>query len=210
MTEEEWLAGEKPSPMLEFLRGKEGGRKFRLFACACTRRIWQLVIHEGSQLGVTAAERYVDGEDVGGFAKARKSASLGGKKGLGGPIFRAAALSAYACTDSSPLASAIESSRRTATATRNRKKEYRVQVALLYCIFGNPFRPVSFDPSWLTSTVTTLAQQMYDSRDFSAMPILADALQDANCCDDQVLSHCRGPGPHVRGCWCVDGCLGKN
>ncbi|WP_088255672.1 hypothetical protein [Fimbriiglobus ruber] len=77
-------------------------------------------------------------------------------------------------------------------------------------IFGNKTCPVSFDPSWLTSTVTTLARQMYDSRDFSLMPILADALQDSGCCDDQVLSHCRGPGPHVRGCWVVDGCLGKN
>ncbi|OWK43679.1 hypothetical protein [Fimbriiglobus ruber] len=76
-------------------------------------------------------------------------------------------------------------------------------------IVGNPFCPVSFDPSWFTSTVTTLAQQMYDTRDFSLMPILADALQDAGCDDDQVLSHCRGPEPHVRGCFVVDACLGK-
>ncbi|OWK35182.1 hypothetical protein FRUB_10024 [Fimbriiglobus ruber] len=41
------------------------------------------------------------------------------------------------------------------------------------------------------------------------MPILADALQDSGCCDDQVLTHCRGPGPHVRGCFCVDAILGK-
>jgi hypothetical protein len=24
-----------------------------------------------------------------------------------------------------------------------------------------------------------------------------------------LLSHCRGPGPHVRGCWVVDLVLGK-
>ncbi|WP_238602719.1 hypothetical protein [Fimbriiglobus ruber] len=76
-------------------------------------------------------------------------------------------------------------------------------------IFGNPFRPVIFDPAWLTSTGIALARQMYDSHDFSAMPILADALEDAGCCHDQVLSHCRGPGPHVRGCWVVDLLLGK-
>jgi hypothetical protein len=45
-------------------------------------------------------------------------------------------------------------------------------------------------------------------RDFSAMPILADALQDAGCDNDDVLNHCRGAGPHVRGCWVVDGVLG--
>ena len=36
------------------------------------------------------------------------------------------------------------------------------------------------------------------------MPILADALQDAGCDSDDILDHCRGPGPHVRGCWVVD------
>jgi hypothetical protein len=70
-------------------------------------------------------------------------------------------------------------------------------------------RPVTFDPAWLTSTVVTFATQMYESRDFGAMPILADALQDAGCDSADVLDHCRGPGPHVRGCWVVDLVLGK-
>ncbi|MDY3556283.1 hypothetical protein R5W24_005446 [Gemmata sp. JC717] len=52
---------------------------------------------------------------------------------------------------------------------------------------------------------------MYESRDFSAMPILADALQDAGCEDGAVLDHCRDPhGVHVRGCWVVDLVLGKS
>ncbi|VTR91873.1 Uncharacterized protein (Fragment) OS=uncultured bacterium PE=4 SV=1 [Gemmata massiliana] len=84
-----------------------------------------------------------------------------------------------------------------------------VTVAVLRDIFGNPFRPVTFSPSWRTSTAVTLAAQMYESRDFSAMPILADALQDAGCDSADVLDHCRGPGPHVRGCWVVDLVLGK-
>jgi hypothetical protein len=80
---------------------------------------------------------------------------------------------------------------------------------LIRCAFGNPFRPVVFLPEWRTSTVLALAQQMYESRDFSAMPILADALMDAGCDNPQILEHCRGPGPHVRGCFAVDLCLGK-
>lgn len=76
-------------------------------------------------------------------------------------------------------------------------------------IFGNPFRPVVFSPEWRTATAVSLAEQMYDSRDFGAMPILADALQDAGCDDEDVLNHCRGPGPHVRGCWMCDLVLGK-
>jgi hypothetical protein len=78
-------------------------------------------------------------------------------------------------------------------------------------IFGNPFRPVAFDPAWRTDTAVALAKQMYESRDFSATPILADALQDAGCENEDVLSHCRDAnGVHVRGCWVVDLILGKS
>lgn len=78
-------------------------------------------------------------------------------------------------------------------------------------VYGNPFRPVTFNPDWRTSTAVALAKQMYDSRDFSAMPILADALQDAGCDNDDVLTHCRAAaGVHVRGCWVVDLVLGKS
>lgn len=77
-------------------------------------------------------------------------------------------------------------------------------------IFSNPFRPVAFDPSWRTSTAVGLAQSMYESRAFDRMPILADALQDAGCTNEDVLSHCRDPKQvHVRGCWVVDLLLGK-
>ena len=82
-------------------------------------------------------------------------------------------------------------------------------VQMIRDIFGNPFRPVAADPAWLTSTVVALARGIYDDRAFDRMPILADALQDAGCDNDDVLGHCRGPGPHVRGCWVVDLVLGK-
>jgi hypothetical protein len=79
----------------------------------------------------------------------------------------------------------------------------------LRCVIGDPVHSVTADLSWLTSTVVNLARQVYDSHDFSPMPILADALQDAGCDNPDVLEHCRGPGPHVRGCWVVDLVLGK-
>jgi hypothetical protein len=87
--------------------------------------------------------------------------------------------------------------------------ERRAQAAILRDIF-NPFRPVSVDPEWLTSTVVSLARQMYESRDFSTMPILADALQDAGCDNADILNHCHSDGPHVRGCWVVDKLLSKS
>lgn len=87
--------------------------------------------------------------------------------------------------------------------------ERAAQATLLQDIFGNPFRLVAYSPSWRTDTAVSVARQMYDARDFSAMPILADALQDAGCDGDDILNHCRSEGPHVRGCWAVDLVLGK-
>jgi len=82
--------------------------------------------------------------------------------------------------------------------------------ALLRDIFGNPFRPVTFSAEWRTTTAVALARGMYESRDFSAMPILADALQDAGCENADVLDHCRAEKQvHVCGCWVVDLVLGK-
>jgi hypothetical protein len=92
------------------------------------------------------------------------------------------------------------------------------QTTILRCVFGNPFHPVAFSPEWRTDTALALARTMYVARDFSAMPILADALQDAGCDSDDnplpprggnLLDHCRGPGPHVRGCWVLDLVPGK-
>jgi len=89
------------------------------------------------------------------------------------------------------------------------ESESEAQLHLLRDIFGNPFRPAAIDPSWLTSTVVALARGIYEERAFDRMPILADALQDAGCDNEDVLGHCRGPEPHVRGCWVVDLLLGK-
>jgi hypothetical protein len=81
---------------------------------------------------------------------------------------------------------------------------------LLQDIFGNPFHPIAVNPSWLTwndGTVVKLAQSINDDRAFDRLPVLADALDEAGCADAAILGHCRGPGPHVRGCWLVDALL---
>ena len=74
----------------------------------------------------------------------------------------------------------------------------------------NPFRLPAWNPDWLTSTVRDLARTMYDRREFSGMPILADALQDAGCDNSDILNHCQTSGSHYRGCWVVDAILGKS
>ena len=86
------------------------------------------------------------------------------------------------------------------------------QVSLVRDLFGNALRPITHDPAWSVwndRTVVRLAESIYTERAFDRLPILADALEDAGCTDAAVLEHCRGPGPHVRGCWVVDLLLGK-
>jgi hypothetical protein len=80
---------------------------------------------------------------------------------------------------------------------------------ILRDLFGNPFQPVALNPSWRTPTVLALAQEIYDSRAFNRLPALANALEEAGCRDADLLAHCRGAGPHVKGCWAVDLLLGK-
>lgn len=81
--------------------------------------------------------------------------------------------------------------------------------ALVREVLGNPFRLVCFDPDWRTSATLAIARSMYENRDFTAAPILADALEDAGCEDATILDHLRHAPTHVRGCWAVDEVLGK-
>jgi hypothetical protein len=70
--------------------------------------------------------------------------------------------------------------------------------------------------AWGDGTVPRIAQAIYDERrlpegtlDNARLAVLADALLDAGCDDEDLIQHCREPGPHVRGCWAVDLILGK-
>jgi hypothetical protein len=101
------------------------------------------------------------------------------------------------------------------------KAAERVALSDLFrCIFGNPFRPSRPLPpavlTWNDRSVPRLAQAIYEDRkmpggtfDTGRLAILADALLDAGCDDEALMAHCRGDGPHVRGCWAVDLILGK-
>jgi hypothetical protein len=91
----------------------------------------------------------------------------------------------------------------------SRKRWRHEEVLFAMNVLDFNFRDTSMHDDWRTTTATAIASQMYDTREFGAMPVLADALQEAGCENADVLDHCRGPGPHVRGCWGVDLVLGK-
>lgn len=230
MTEQEWLASNHPYPMLNLLRATASGRKASLFGAACCRRLWHLLTDGRSRQAVEVAEQFaeeaVDADSLRAVAErawdaetaacANLLAALSGETG-GTPVLGAseAARSAawladgewwQACSGASfAVAAAVSKEDR----DRIQQQESMQQAVLLRDIIGNPFRPVTALPSWRTTTVTDLAQAIYTERAFDRMPILADALEDAGCANEAVLAHCRGLGPHARGCWVVDLLLGK-
>jgi hypothetical protein len=76
----------------------------------------------------------------------------------------------------------------------------------------HPFQAPAVEPAWRSSNsgaAIQLAQGIYADRAFDRLPILADALEDGGCTNADILNHCRQPGEHVRGCWCVDLVLGR-
>jgi len=246
MTEAEWLACVDPTPMLEFLRGRASDRKLRLFACACVRRAWHLLLDERSRVAVSLAERHADHpmdeverdavrdaafQAAGDIAEQQRARN--GGRPLDTPfdplyreswMYLKAANAATLAVGETATDAAANVPNRSAVALqlerhghipeRERaqtawREERTPQAALLRDIFGNPFRPASLVPAWRTETVLAMARGIYEERAFDRMPILADSLQDAGCTDEDVLGHCRGPGPHARGCWVVDLILGK-
>jgi hypothetical protein len=99
-----------------------------------------------------------------------------------------------------------------ASEARKFDAERAAQTASLHCLLGNPVQKTMIDPAvlaWNDSTVCKIALAIYQERAFERLPILADALEDAGCDNLDILNHCRGEGPHVRGCWVVDLLLGK-
>jgi hypothetical protein len=103
--------------------------------------------------------------------------------------------------------------------SRVKTDEQSAQCRLLACVYGNPFRPLQVDDSWLTwdgGTVQRLAWAADDERalpggtlDDSRLAVLSDALEDAGCTDSNLLGHLRRPGPHARGCHVIDLLLGR-
>ncbi|HEY7330950.1 MAG TPA: hypothetical protein VH592_25155 [Gemmataceae bacterium] len=225
MTEAEWLSATEPTPMLDFLRGKASDRKLRLVAVACCRRIWRSFTDECSRRAIEVAEQFADEKaTIEELGKACISARQAVEQ-VNWDVVRQAACATAWLNISSEISGDSDYNSGIATAmdfaVREVGKGGRVheaalenkgQTDLLREIIGNPFRPVSLDPAWLTwndGTIPKLAQVIYDERAFDRLPILADALEESSCDNADVLGHCRQPGNHVRGCWVIDLILGK-
>lgn len=228
MTEAEWLEHAAPGFMLRFLNDRASGRKLSLFTCNCVEFVWRSLLQRSVPAILERAWGAVDGlvsklelvvaipvpvgpqPSLTHFASKLEVEDWFANRTLEA-AFHPQELSVLTQMRNNIEALAVLLAKDRGQDTAVASQSARTAMAsLLRDLFGNPFRPLNFSPSWRTSTVTALAQTMYDSRDFSAMPILADALQDAGCDNADILNHCREPGLHVRGCFVLDACLGKN
>jgi hypothetical protein len=221
MTETEWLCCDDPGLMLNEMESKTSDRKFRLFAVACCRRMWHLLGEESTRKVVEITEMFADGLVT---PEAHKAAIQSAYNACKEPHDVDPATAAYliawypsfaAAQTCGTISVIMDRTRRQddpdwwTTHISEGEEEAKHQVSLLRCVFGDHFRPVNLDAALLTQKVKTLAQSIYDDRAFERMPELADALAEAGCSNPDILSHCRGPGTHVRGCWVVDLVLGK-
>jgi len=206
MTEREWQTASEPHAMLALLRcsGEPSDRKLRLFAVACSRRVWGRLDALG-RAAVDVAEAFADGCAGPDELRAARLAC----QGAGG---RAAWYAA--ATDPAIAARNAARSAQAGVADDallgSEAAELLAQATLLREVFGDRCRHPSVAPSWLTPAVVKLAQTIYEERAFDRMPELADELEEAGCADEEFLGHCRRPGPHVRGCWVVDLLLGRD
>lgn len=178
MTESGWISSDDPIPMLSHLLGATppaSERKLRLFACACCRAGWPG--EEKVEKFVEAHERFADG---------------------------LLALAGFAAVEESLFPQRLWEVARDGTDWLGDELDYAqsgagVQAALLREVFGNPWRPVAFDPSLRTQIVLSLAQTAYDERlaggalDYARLAVLSDALEEAGCVGERC-GHCGGSG----------------
>jgi hypothetical protein len=204
--EEEWLQTTNPRSMAGFVRGKGSDRRRRWLACACAEAcLRDFNDNDALMAALRVAQRTADGpsENPDRLEVLER--------------FRASEYFDWRDEYLPILACGTREDVERAPVVMFEQYAFNIYInpraivpSLFRCVFGNPFRPVAFDPRWRTSDVVGLARAIYDDKAFDRMPILADALMDAGCEEEQIIAHCRGDGPHVRGCWVVDLILEKN
>ena len=223
MTEQEWLTYRNPMPMLKYLRDRASRRKLRLFGLNCCYHLRHILDHCGLK-ALDTAERYIEGLSNSDELEAARQAAYQAFYEFDNREGRESAASCIESLcfpdDDELYLDEITGVSAAEVASRHPRHLFRAmkrlaglnQSRILRDIIGNPFRRTENDfewSAWNDGTVPRLAKTIYDDRRFDLMPILADALEEAGCDEANMLDHCRGPGPHVRGCWVVDLLLGK-
>ena len=222
VTEAEWITSLNSRKMMSAVSGKGSDRLWRLFAVGCARRFEPLMRDQRSRLELGVAERYADGEATREELRVARDNVAAAAHQAGYDVWLDEVRANFGWDAEHE---ALHEANRAARAVlpcvaENLEREdaqgtgipeWMVLPDMLREVFGNPFQWTTADPLWLTRNdwaVANLAQTIYAKRDFDQMPILADALEDAGCCDEAILRHCRERDGHTLGCWVLDLCLG--
>lgn len=236
MTEAEWLACTDREALFRAVRARSKRRRCRLLAVACCRAIVPTLPDPRSLKAIEIAELHADGladdaelnsayiaaHEVVAERSANPAVIEAARAAVSGMAGKVAGMQQWAyrmgmerAAECVALPHPYNAADHVGSVVRSTLTNFSgpcplTQANLIRDIFGSVFRPVVLSPDWRTDTALALARTMYESREFGAMPILADALQDAGCDNDDILNHCRdASATHVRGCWVVDLVLGK-
>lgn len=196
MSEEDWLNCADPIRLTRFVDGFGSRRQAILFAVACCRFNVRVKGNRRDLEVLAMLEEYADG-----ISDVQDNASARGASRRVGHMIQAVRRAPFGPLDAARVARML---------LGDRQGERAEQADLVREVFGNPFRPVTIDPNWRTSTIVGLATGIYVDRAFDRLSILADALEDAGCDQPDILAHCRADGEHARGCWVIDAVLGKS
>lgn len=223
MRKREWIRCTDAERMLTEVWGipEEGNkRRLRLFVLTAGRRLWGRLDGEPSRLAVEVAWRQAEGTATAEEAErqfealhpvydeacATGSWEIARLVRVIGSLFREPGSAALELIRPIPFGGAD----RVPLLTPD---ETNACCWLLRDIFGDRGYPVTINRAllaWNGGTIPKLAHSIYEERRFEDLPILADALEEAGCTDQDILGHCRQQkANHVRGCWVVDLLLRK-
>ena len=188
MTEQEWLVCEDPRVMYAEMTNRISSlsdRRWRLLACAI-QEAWLPFI----------------GPDIDQTKQAIETAIKWAETGIRSPHWGSSAYFVLNLSACNGIYWLINHSRDNPLEPVSGSKEVgRKSADLFREVIGNPFRPVKVgcsrgcdihNPDWLTPTVLSIAQQIYDTQDYTGMPILADAMEEAGCEEQIKCKRCKG------------------
>ncbi len=213
MTEAEWLTCDDPERMRAFVWDGMSLRKRRLFAAGGARRSWGLLGDARSRRAVEVAERHADGladdAELAAACQDADEAQFSVWKEVGGaseaprplPDWWYASLWAHWATGD------VEENDYQVDELYHRGVPATAQADILRDLVPHPTSRL-VPPAKVGADAGRLARHAYEARDWAALAVLADALEEDGCADARLLTHLRSPWLHVRGCWALDLVLG--
>jgi hypothetical protein len=200
-------------------------RKLRLFACGCCRYVALWLQSDAARQVITLAEQYAEGQID--FATLERALAVadGAEQAVARQSswadYSRRAFEAVACLARRKVEEVVTAAHLAGRVFQSWsgvndeavRANSAAQANLLREIVGNPFVPARLDPDLLSfndGAVDRIARSIHEERAYGDLPVLADALVDAGCRGEAILTHCRQEkNAHCPGCWVIDLLTGR-